>query len=123
KSGLERSMEEYLRGKSGSQMVDTDISGEVTGTMEPSSPQPGDNVITTLDIELQKVTEESLARVISAIEGARGGAAVVVKVDTGEVLAAGNYPTYSQATFLEDAAAINNNPLEPTRSRAFQMAY
>lgn len=123
KSGLERSMEQYLRGKSGSQMVDTDVSGEVTGTMESASPQPGDNVITTLDIELQKVTEQSLARVISGIEGARGGAAVVVKVDTGEVLAAGNYPTYSQATFLEDAAAINNNPLEPTRSRAFQMAY
>ena len=47
----------------------------------------------------------------------------MVKVDTGEVLAAANYPTYSQATFLEDSAAINDNPLEPTRNRAFQMAY
>lgn len=123
KSGLEMSMEEYLRGKKGSRMVDTDVTGEVTGTMEATAPQPGDNVITTLDIELQKVAEESLARVISQISGARGGAAVVVKVDTGEVLAAANYPTYSQATFLEDSAAINDNPLEPTRNRAFQMAY
>ena len=104
-------------------MVDTDVTGEVTGTMESAAPQPGDNVITTLDIELQKVAEDSLARVISGISGARGGAAVVVKVDTGEVLAAANYPTYSQATFLEDSAAINDNPLEPTRNRAFQMAY
>ncbi|HJC20532.1 MAG TPA: hypothetical protein H9707_02065 [Candidatus Butyricicoccus avicola] len=123
KSGLEMSMEQYLRGKSGSLMVDTDVTGEVTGTMESAAPQPGDNVITTLDIELQKVAEDSLARVISGISGARGGAAVVVKVDTGEVLAAANYPTYSQATFLEDSAAINDNPLEPTRNRAFQMAY
>ena len=123
KSGLEMSMEQYLRGKSGSLMVDTDVTGEVTGTMEATAPQPGDNVITTLDIELQKVAEESLERVISRISGARGGAAVVVKVDTGEVLAAANYPTYSQATFLEDSAAINDNPLEPTRNRAFQMAY
>lgn len=123
KSGLEMSMEEYLRGKKGSRMVDTDVTGEVTGTMEATAPQPGDNVITTLDIELQKVAEESLERVISRISGARGGAAVVVKVDTGEVLAAANYPTYSQATFLEDSAAINDNPLEPTRNRAFQMAY
>ena len=104
-------------------MVDTDVTGEVTGTMEATAPQPGDNVITTLDIELQKVAEESLANVLSQISGARGGAAVVVKVDTGEVLAAANYPTYSQATFLEDSAAINDNPLEPTRNRAFQMAY
>lgn len=123
KSGLEMSMEEYLRGKKGSRMVDTDVTGEVTGTMEATAPQPGDNVITTLDIELQKVAEESLANVLSQISGARGGAAVVVKVDTGEVLAAANYPTYSQATFLEDSAAINDNPLEPTRNRAFQMAY
>lgn len=123
KSGLEMSMEQYLRGKSGSRMVDTDVTGEVTGTMEATAPQPGDNVITTLDIELQKVAEDSLAKVISQISGARGGAAVVVKVDTGEVLAAANYPTYSQATFTEDAAAINDNPLEPTRNRAFQMAY
>lgn len=123
KSGLEMSMEQYLRGKSGSRMVDTDVTGEVTGTMEATAPQPGDNVITTLDIELQKVAEDSLANVLSQISGARGGAAVVVKVDTGEVLAAANYPTYSQATFTEDAAAINDNPLEPTRNRAFQMAY
>lgn len=123
KSGLEMSMEQYLRGKSGSRMVDTDVTGEVTGTMEATAPQPGDNVITTLDIELQKVAEDSLANVLSQISGARGGAAVVVKVDTGEVLAAANYPTYSQATFLEDSAAINDNPLEPTRNRAFQMAY
>lgn len=123
KSGLEMSMEQYLRGKSGSRMVDTDVTGEVTGTMEATAPQPGDNVITTLDIELQKVAEDSLAKVVSQISGARGAAAVVVKVDTGEVLAAANYPTYSQATFTEDAAAINDNPLEPTRNRAFQMAY
>lgn len=123
KSGLEMSMEQYLRGKSGSRMVDTDVTGEVTGTMESAAPQPGDNVITTLDIELQKVAEESLARVISSIPGSRGGAAVAIRVDTGEVLAAANYPTYSLATYVENSNAINNNPLEPMRNRAFQMAY
>ena len=41
KSGLEMSMEEYLRGKKGSRMVDTDVTGEVTGTMEATAPQPG----------------------------------------------------------------------------------
>lgn len=123
KSGIERSMEEYLRGKSGSRLTDTDITGEITGALESSAPQPGDNVVLTIDIELQKVAEESLARVLPQIENSRGGAAVVVDVNNGEVLAAANYPTYSQATYIQDAEAINNNPLTPTRSRAFQMAY
>ncbi len=123
KSGIERSMEEHLRGKSGSRMIDTDITGEITGSLETSAPRAGDNVVLTIDIELQKVAEESLARVLSNIDTARGGAAVLMKVDTGEVLAAANYPTYSQMTFNEDTKKINDNPFEPTRNRAFQMAY
>lgn len=123
KSGIERSMEEHLRGKSGSRLIDTDITGEITGSLETADPRAGDNVVLTLDIELQKVAEESLARVLSNIETARGGAAVLMKVDTGEVLAAANYPTYSQMTFNQDAKLIQDNPLEPTRNRAFQMAY
>ena len=123
KSGIERSMEEHLRGKSGSRLIDTDVTGEIIGSLETAAPKAGDNVILTLDIELQKVAEESLARVLSNIETARGGAAVLMKVDTGEVLAAANYPTYSQITFNQDTKIINDNPLEPTRNRAFQMAY
>ncbi len=123
KSGIERSMEEHLRGKKGSRMIDTDITGEITGSLETAAPQAGDNVVLTIDIELQKVAEESLARVLSNIETARGGAAVLMKVDTGEVLAAASYPTYSQRTFNQDSKKISENPLEPTRSRAFQMAY
>ena len=114
---------EHLRGKSGSRLIDTDITGEITGSLETAAPRAGDNVVLTLDIELQKVAEESLARVLSNIETARGGAAVLMKVDTGEVLAAANYPTYSQMTFNQDAKLIQDNPLEPTRNRAFQMAY
>ncbi len=123
KSGIERSMEEHLRGKKGSRMIDTDITGEITGSLETAAPRAGDNVVLTIDIELQKVAEESLKRVLSNIETARGGAAVLMKVDTGEVLAAASYPTYSQRTFNQDSKKINENPLEPTRSRAFQMAY
>lgn len=123
KSGIERSMEEHLRGKSGSRLIDTDVTGEITGSLETAAPRAGDNIVLTLDIELQKVAEESLARVLSGIETARGGAAVLMKVDTGEVLAAANYPTYSQMTFNQDAKLIQDNPLEPTRNRAFQMAY
>lgn len=123
KSGIERSMEEHLRGRSGSRLIDTDVTGEIIGSLETAAPRAGDNIVLTLDIELQKVAEESLARVLSNIETARGGAAVLMKVDTGEVLAAANYPTYSQMTFNQDAKLIQDNELEPTRNRAFQMAY
>lgn len=123
KNGAEYAFEKYLRGKSGSRLVDTDVTGEVTGTMEAAAPQPGSNVVLTIDIELQKVAEESLAKYISQISTARGGAAVVMDVHTGEVLAAANYPTYSQITFNQTYTADYNNPLKPHTNRAFQGAY
>lgn len=123
KNGVEYAFEKYLRGKSGSRLVDTDVSGEVTGTMEAVAPQPGNNVVLTLDIELQKVTEQSLAEHISKISTARGAAAVVLDVHSGEVLAAANYPTFSQRTFNETYKTDFEDPLKPHTNRAFQGVY
>ena len=122
KDGAEYAFEKYLHGQSGSRLVDTDVTGEVTGTVEAAAPQPGSNVVLTIDIELQKAAEESLAAHLPAISGARGGAAVVVNMQ-GEVLAAANYPTYSQITFNETYETNYNDPLAPLRNRAFKEAY
>lgn len=93
KQGIEKSFEEYLHGTDGTRSIETDISGKVTNVVEGQAPQPGNNVILSIDLELQKVAEDSLARTLSSIRGAGGGAAVALDVNSGQVLALASYPT------------------------------
>ena len=98
KDGAEKAFESYLHGTDGLKLVTTDNQGKVTGEFYMTDPQPGNTVALTIDIDLQEATEKSLARVIGAMEKSdgrvRGGAAVVIEVGTGEVLAMASYPTY-----------------------------
>lgn len=93
REGLEKSFEKYLHGTDGTRSIETDISGKVTNTIEGQAPQPGNNVITTIDLDLQKAAEDSLASTLSSISGAGGGAAVAIDVNSGQVLAMASYPT------------------------------
>ena len=96
----------------------------------------GNNVETTIDIDLQKVAEDALAQRMKEItdpnintggegEGldAQGAAVVVMKVKTGEILACASYPTFNLATMKEDWDAINNDDLKPMFNRAFGATY
>lgn len=104
KSGLEAALEEYLHGTAGSRTVETDLGGDsITDHANSYAPQPGDNVITTIDLELQAVAEQSLANYLSSYE--RGGAAVALDPNTGEVLVMASYPTYSLADYYQDDVA------------------
>ena len=98
KDGVEKAFENYLHGTDGLKLVTTDDQGKVTGEFYMTDPQPGNTVALTIDIDLQEATEKSLARVIGAMEKkdgrVHGGAAVVMGVGTGEVLAMASYPTY-----------------------------
>ena len=98
KDGAEKAFESYLHGTDGLKLVTTDNQGKVTGEFYMTDPQPGNTVALTIDIDLQEATEKSLARVIGAMEKSdgrvHGGAAVVIEVGTGEVLAMASYPTY-----------------------------
>ncbi len=93
REGLEKSFEKYLHGTDGTRSIETDISGKVTNTIEGQAPKPGNNVITTIDLDLQKAAEDSLASTLSSISGAGGGAAVAIDVNSGQVLAMASYPT------------------------------
>ena len=108
--------------------------GEVIGV---KAPQAGNNVETTLDINLQKVAEEELARAMQDLvnpeinqtvgqrEGldAQGAAVVVMEVKTGDILAMASYPTFNLATFSEDYEELSKDPLKPMYNRALQGAY
>ena len=123
RGGVEQAFESYLRGSSGVRTVERNTSGKIVSETWLEEPEPGDNVVLTLDINLQAYVENTLATAIPQIdveEAVGGGACVVLDVDTSEVLACASYPTFDPAkynsNFNEDAA----DPLLPLLNRALQ---
>ncbi|MHB8928147.1 MAG: penicillin-binding protein 2 [Bacillota bacterium] len=103
-SGLENTLDRYVRGVDGGRLVEVDARGRAITTLGQIDPQPGDNVILTIDAELQKVTEKALDDAIAALQkqgrAQTGvGAAVILNVKTGEVLALANRPAYDPNLF------------------------
>ena len=108
--------------------------GKVVGQKVP---QAGNNVETTLDLNLQIIAEDELAKAMQNLtnpeinktvgmrEGldAEGAAVVVMEVKTGDILAMASYPTFNLATFNEDYEKMKDDPLKPMYNRALQGAY
>lgn len=115
KSGIESSMEEYLRGKDGSRQIEVDVSGALINTISEIEPTPGDTVFLTIDARLQKIAEDSLAKTMEEIRSGVGkdrpypnatsGAAVAIDVNTGRILAMASEPKFDPNLF---AAGISN---------------
>ena len=131
RSGVEAAFEEYLRGTDGVRVVSTNEEGKITGEYYQKAPVPGNTVELTIDLDLQQATEDVLAATITQMNAedgdeSRGGAAVVLDVDTREVLAIASYPTYDLATFRQSAsvyAALESDPSRPFNNRATQGLY
>ncbi len=127
KDGVEKAFESYLRGTDGRRLITTDETGKITGELYTREPQPGGTVALTLDIDLQADVEVALAETISGMidkdSNERGGAAAVVSVGTGEVLALASYPTYDLSTFNEDYDELVNDQRLPMFNRATQGIY
>lgn len=135
KDGAEKAFEEWLRGINGKRYEERNTSGKVTNIMFTENPEPGDNILLTLDIRLQEAAERALKTRIEEIrrlgeEGSNlgsadvgGGAAVVIDVNTGEVLAMASYPTYNLETYNRDFAELNKDELRPMYNRALMGAY
>ena len=127
KDGVEKAFEEYLRGTDGRRLVTTDEDGKLTGELYTREPQPGGTVALTLDIDLQADVERALAQTITGMidedSNERGGAAAVVSVGSGEVLALASYPTYDLSTFNEDYEDLVADERLPMFNRATQGTY
>lgn len=136
KDGVEKAFESYLRGEAGLRAIDTNTSGKVVGerwltdedTGEVLAPKPGGNVVLTLDIRFQEAVERFLADGIENLpsEYTEGGAAVVIDVDTGGVLAMASYPTFDRTTVYSDPeiyAQVSANTLNPFYNRATNGRY
>ena len=97
KDGLEQAFEEELHGSDGTRVTTITADGNILEEHYAVDPVAGNNIETTIDLGLQKVAEESLAAKILSLrengvgvsgngKDAEGGAVVVMKVKTGEVL-------------------------------------
>lgn len=127
KDGVEKAFEEYLHGKDGKRLITTDENGKITGELYTREPQPGGTVALTIDIDLQQVVEDTLAETIQGMidkdSNERGGAAVVIGVGTGEILACASYPTYDLETFNQDYKELLADERLPMFNRATQGVY
>ena len=127
KDGVEKAFEEYLHGKDGKRLITTDENGKITGELYTREPQPGGTVARTIDSDLQQVVEDTLASTIPGMidkdSNERGGAAAVIQVGTGEVLAMASYPTYDLETFNQDYDELVKDERLPMFNRATQGVY
>ena len=123
KTGAEQAFEEYLRGTDGERSIETDSRGNVVSEQETVEAQSGNNVVLTLDLNLQEVAEQSLASQCRNISTARGGAAAVIDVKNGEILALANYPTYNLKTFNQDYNELSQDELTPLLNRSIAGTY
>ena len=123
RGGVEQAFESYLRGSSGVRTVERNTSGKILSETWLEEPEPGDNVVLTLDISLQAYVENTLAAAIPQIdveEAVGGGACVILDVDTSEVLACASYPTFDPAKYNTNFNEYAADPLEPLYNRALQ---
>lgn len=93
KIGVEKSYDEYLRGEDGVQQVEVDVYNNAVGEVTTVDASSGNDVFLTIDYELQKSMEDAFDKVISDLQRnsrsdkAGAGAAVLLDVKTGKVLA------------------------------------
>lgn len=116
KSNIEKTMDEYLRGKPGVRYLRRNAKGVIDGVLREEAPQAGANVILTLDARLQMITEEALRSVGRA-------AAVVVDPNNGNILAMASVPSFDPNTFIpsikvKDWDALRKNEANPLINRA-----
>jgi cell division protein FtsI/penicillin-binding protein 2 len=103
-SGIEGVLNDKLAGKDGEMMVVLDgrlprSRAEIPGrTVVTRQMVPGSSVALTVDLDLQSIAEEELAKAVDSADAA-GGAAIIMDPDTGEVLALANQPGFHPGEF------------------------
>ena len=103
KAGLESQYDQYLRGTPGIKTVIVDRKEAVTSTSLNTKPIAGEHVVTSIDARVQASAESALADAVKRARAygkpADGGAAIVMDVTNGQILALASYPTYDPNAF------------------------
>lgn len=142
KSGVEQAFEDKLRGQAGQKVVEMTDKGSVASETVTKAPVPGDTIYLTIDSNLQKVLNASLAQNVKGAqaygrelcaknykgtskfhgEDCVAGAAVVLRLKDFAVLAASTYPSYDLNEYLSDTnyySTLMQDKTKPLINRAF----
>ena len=109
-SGVEQSMESELAGKDGFVIMQRDGKGQYKPNMDTPKKEPvnGNNIVLTLDINIQKFAEEELERGVKETNS-HGGKVIVTNVKTGEILGMSSYPSFDPNSIqIADTAGFTN---------------
>ncbi|MBA3571976.1 MAG: penicillin-binding protein 2, partial [Pyrinomonadaceae bacterium] len=126
-SGLEQSYDDFLRGRDGYRKVVVDSRGRIQDEIEIVLPQPGQDLITTIDLDLQLAAEEQLRN-----SATKRGVVVAMDPTNGEILALASAPTFDPNLFSQrigtkegraEYVALLNDPDKPLINRAVQSRY
>ena len=104
KNGLENIYESLLRGKKGYKEVEVDVSGRELKTLRKLSPESGNNLILTLDVKIQEELEKLMTE---TAEQNMNGSVVVMKVQTGEIIAITSKPSFDPNKFAAGISPKN----------------
>ena len=130
-SGLESVYEDELRGKDGVETITRNSDGVIVDTKITTVPEPGHTVQLTINSDFQRAVDKALANNIDMINRvyntgdmkAAAGAAVVLDVKDGSVLAAANYPSFDQNLYATNYSEYSADPSLPLFNRALQGLY
>ena len=119
-SGLERLLDEHLRGRDGGERIEVDALGRPVQVMRREEPDPGAQVITTVDRRIQEAAERAMA--------GRSGAVIVMDPRNGDVLAMTSSPAFELDRLTgnldrEEWLKVIRDPLTPLMNRALQSQY
>ncbi len=121
-SGLEHSMDNDLRGEDGEVNLLFNLNGDVENRVFSKLPRPGNTIVTSINLEMQKLAYELLKK-----EG-RPGAIVAIDSNLGDILAMVTYPSFDASGFIDgigqaEYAALRDDKDAPLFNRAYQGAY
>ncbi|OXX85038.1 penicillin-binding protein [Paraclostridium benzoelyticum] len=133
KTGIERYYEDKLKGEDGYKKVEVDSVGRVSKELDVKEPKSGDTVYLSIDKDLQKVSDDSLEKIIKAARAGGtfnsvfgnystagktapnldSGAMLVIDVKTGDILASSSYPNYDPNLFATGISYEEYKKLQP----------
>lgn len=121
KKGVERSLEDDLRGRAGAVQVEVNAVGRVVRELDRTEGQPGSNALLTIDLDLQRFAAEKMA-------AHQSGSVVVMDVITGDILAMVSTPGFDPSTFARGITQsewrdLLDNPERPLHNKSISGVY
>ena len=131
RTGVEYALEKYLRGKNGTKQLEMSVDGTIEDEYLQEEAVSGNNITLTIDTTLQAKTEKVLQNSLTELRKLKKkstfGAAVVMNVNSGEILAMASYPSYKPEVFVGGISQTEWNKLQkgnnPLYDRATQGSY